>query len=379
MGTLGTVVVVVLVLSFLTFVALFGRLPALRKTPIGLLHRIIWIHFPKFLRLVDGALFGGRVSRWGSRSGNYLLYENHPVVLIFFLVLLVGSEVMFVPAVWPRIGIFHKLCIPVVVMLPYWFLYRSAFTTSTITRENLREHMRSYPYDRILFHPGYVCRTCHTLKPARTLLLSMSVLLSYGSYLGYCLLDRHLQDTLVLSFPTAVHSRHWAEGIEWGMYFQFWGYAIADDIIVGGIFMLALLTSLLPLAMFLYHVYLIWSGMTTNESAKWGDWRDDIADGLVFKARKSEIYPQKHPDADIVEPSVSWPIQVDQTLIFTDDGDPPRVGFSLARECSSVTQPVGLDAAPDTRWIRVKSLKDVVNIYDRGFSMNLREGLRLRR
>lgn len=207
----------------------------------------------------------------------------------------------------------------------------------------------------------------------------MFVLLSYGSYLGYSILDRYLQDTLVLSFPTAVHSKHWAEGIEWGMYFQFWGYAIADDIVVGGILMLAMLTAPLPLAMFLYHVYLIWSGMTTNESAKWGDWRDDIADGLVFKARKSEIYPHKHPDADIVEPYIPWPIQVDQTLIFTDDGNPPRVGFYLSKECSSITQPVDLDAVPDTRWKRVRSLKDVVNIYDRGFSLNLRDGLRLRR
>ncbi|KAG5294231.1 DHHC zinc finger domain-containing protein [Histoplasma ohiense] len=413
MGALGTVAAVVFALSFVTFVALFGRLPALRKTPIGLLHRIIWIHAPKFLRLVDGVFFGSRVSRWGSRSGHYLMYENHPVILIFFLVLLVGSEAVFVPAIWSRIGVFHKLCIPVITTLPYWLLYSSVFTTSIITRENIEDHMRSYPYDRILFHPGYVCRTCHTLKPARSkhcsicnvcvsrhdhhcvwlmncvgennyryflaLLLSMFVLLSYGTYLGYSILDRYLQDTLVLSFPTAMRSKHWAEGIEWGMYFELWGYAIADDIVVGGVFLLAMLTVLLPLAMFLYHVYLIWSGMTTNESAKWGDWRDDIADGLVFKARKSEIYPQKHPDAHIVEPYVPWPIQVDQTLIFTDDGNPPRVGFSLARECSSITQPGDLDAIADIRWMRLQSLKDVVNIYDRGFWANLRDALHLRR
>ncbi|KGQ00816.1 hypothetical protein PAAG_12511 [Paracoccidioides lutzii Pb01] len=205
----------------------------------------------------------------------------------------------------------------------------------------------------------------------------MSVLLSYGSYLGYGILDQRLQDALVPTYPSTVPAKHWAEGTDWAMYFQLWGFAIADDIVVGAVFLLAVLTAPLPFAMLLYHLYLIWSGMTTNESAKWGDWRDDIADGLVFKAKKSEIYPQRHPDADIVEPDIPWPINTDHTLIFTSDGSPPRVGFSLDKECTSITQPGKLGTAPDPRWRRVQRLEDVVNVYDLGFWSNLREALRI--
>ncbi|ODH29207.1 hypothetical protein ACO22_03795 [Paracoccidioides brasiliensis] len=245
--------------------------------------------------------------------------------------------------------------------MPYLFLYGCVVSTSTITPENLQEHMRSYPYDRILFHPGYVCRTCHTLKPARS------------KHCSIC------NDALVLTYSSTVPAKHWAEGTDWAMYFQLWGFAIADDIVVGAVFLLAVLTAPLPFAMLLYHLYLIWSGMTTNESAKWGDWRDDIADGLVFKAKKSEIYPQRHPDADIVEPDIPWPINTDHTLIFTSDGSPPRVGFSLDGECTSITQPGKLGTAPDPRWRRVQRLEDVVNVYDLGFWSNLREALRIRR
>ncbi|PGH13325.1 hypothetical protein AJ79_03742 [Helicocarpus griseus UAMH5409] len=390
-------------------------MPGLRmglKTPIGSLHRVIWIHFPKFLRLIDGTIFGGRVTRWGSRTGNYLMNENHPIILIFFLILLVGSEAVFVPAIWTSVGTIHKFFIPLVVALPYLLLYKSVVTTSTITPENLEKHMRSYPYDRILFHPGYICRTCRTLKPPRSkhcsicnvcvakhdhhcvwlmncvgqnnyhyflaFLFSMSILLAYGSYLGYGILDRNLQRTLVRTSPAATHTKHWADGIDWMTYFQYWGYAFADDVLFGVIFMWAVLTVALPFGMFLYHLYLIWSGMTTSESAKWGDWRDDITEGLVFSARRGDIYSQKQRYADIVEPDIRWPIPLDQTLIYTHDGDPPRVGYRLTMKCNSVTQPDKPDAAPDSRWRRVRSLKDVVNVYDLGFWLNLKDALHYR-
>ena len=32
-----------------------------------------------------------------------------------------------------------------------------------------------------------------------------------------------------------------------------------------------------------YHVYLVWAGSTTNEQGKWGDWKEDVLDGLVLE------------------------------------------------------------------------------------------------
>jgi len=320
--------------------------------------------------------------------------------------LLCVSELLFVPKAWPRIEIRHRLFVPVIVFLPYLFLYASVVSTSVVTPENHRQHLQLYPYDRVLFHPDHMCRTCHLVKPARSkhcrlcntcvarhdhhciwltncvgrnnyrfflaLLLSVSVLLIYGGYLGYIILDRALQQAI---FPQALpHARHWSKGEGWSVYFQFWGMAISDDIRIGGVFLLALLSAPLSLTLLFYHLYLIWAGMTTNESAKWTDWREDIAAGFAFKAKSSQIYGSRTEGNPPAEPNIPWPVNCDQTLVFTD-GNPPKIGYQLTREFNSIVQPDNPDASLDTRWIRVKSLNEVVNIYDLGFWSNLRDGL----
>lgn len=81
---LRNLLIAVLAISFFTFVALFGRLPALRKTPIGWLQRLLCIRVPATFRRLDGSLTGGRLSRSLSSLETYLLYQKNPVVLVRF-------------------------------------------------------------------------------------------------------------------------------------------------------------------------------------------------------------------------------------------------------------------------------------------------------
>lgn len=314
------------------------------------------------------------------------------------------SEILFVPSAWPRLGTVHRLCVPVVIILPYIFLYACVVSKPYITPENHEKEMRRYPYDRVLFHPGHHCRTCHFLKPARSkhcslcnacvsrhdhhciwltncvgrdnyryflsLLLSVSTLLLYGVYLGYMLLDRTLQREM--SPGTA---EHWSKNETWSNIFSLWAAVIViEDIRIGVVFLLALMTAPLALGFLLYHAYLVWAGTTTNETAKWADWKDDIADGLVFKARKSEIYGGFRPRDESLD--TPWPVDSDQILVLTD-GQPPRIGYMLSSCDNSILQPTDPNAAVDPRWTKVRSLKDVDNIYDLGFWGNLRDALRL--
>ena len=53
-----------------------------RKTPIGLLNRLICNTLPAGLWKLDAALTGGRVAPAFRRLGSYLMNENHPVVLV---------------------------------------------------------------------------------------------------------------------------------------------------------------------------------------------------------------------------------------------------------------------------------------------------------
>lgn len=197
------------------------------------------------------------------------------------------------------------------------------------------------------------------------------MLLVYGAYLGYMVLDETLQS--VMAPGTA---DHWSKNESWSSFFYLWMAVITDDIRIGVIFLLALMTAPLALGFLLYHVYLVWAGMTTNETAKWGDWKEDVADGLVFKARRSEICGGSKPRDRSLEPDSPWPANSDQILILTD-GEPPRIGYMLSSCSNSIIQPSDPSVAIDPRWTRVRSMDDVDNIYDLGFWGNLHDALKL--
>jgi hypothetical protein len=82
MGLVTNVLSFVFAVSFLTFVAFFGRLPIFRRTPIGFAHRAIWVYIPKILGKIDAVLTGGRLGWYVIGGWNRLLYGKHPVVLV---------------------------------------------------------------------------------------------------------------------------------------------------------------------------------------------------------------------------------------------------------------------------------------------------------
>lgn len=82
MGIIRNVLIGVLIISLITFVALFGRLPALRKTPIGWLQRALCLHIPNTLKALDRNVTGGKLSVKGKKLGHYLFFQKNPIVLV---------------------------------------------------------------------------------------------------------------------------------------------------------------------------------------------------------------------------------------------------------------------------------------------------------
>ncbi len=119
---------------------------------------------------------------------------------------------------------------------------------------------------------------------------------------------------------------------------------------VGAVGFLAALTAPLPLGLLGYHVYLIWAGMTTNETGKWADLKDDMKDGFVWVC---EVEPRADDVGD-ADKGGSERAKKMMVALRTDDGMPP--------DCSG-------------RWRRCWKLREVENIYDFGFWENLKEVL----
>ena len=204
------------------------------------------------------------------------------------------------------------------------------------------------------------------------MVLSLAVLLFYGAYLSYILLDRVLQDSVLRRAHGLTGRHHWSTGKSWKQYIQLWGWAFTTDFRIGGVGMLALLTAPLAAGLFLYHVYLIWAGMTTNESFKWTEWKDDIADGLVYASEGGpEELGTEGRNAE-VEPRIDWPITCNQRLVRSADGRPPEF---------EITTPIddgGLESSrSNTRFRKVVGLHEVDNLYDLGFWDNFKDVLRM--
>ena len=149
----------------------------------------------------------------------------------------------------------------------------------------------------------------------------------------------------------------------------------------------------LALGFLVYHIYLIWAGMTTNETAKWTDLKEDIEDGLVWRARIEDVkgeYPGPLDERIVYDP-VHWQDQESRNgrrpswaggrtaewwVIRTRSGAQPvrwnEVDGSQGEDGTGNTKH---EEVIDERWVKVKSLKEIENLYDLGIVGNIRDGL----
>lgn len=357
--------------------------------------------------------------------------EKHPVVMIFFLGLITGSASLILPAIWTLLPFRHRVLTLILLPQPYYFTYLCAKSNpeTGITQLNHAAQMRHYPYDRILFYPGNECRTCKFNKPARSkhcsicktcvsradhhcvwvnnclgrgnhkyflaLLLSTAVLLAYGAYLAYFALSPKVHRQYArYEYWYRFKPTSGSDPSSWSFYGEeklhyfltYVGLYIDEGgISAAGVGLLALLTWPLPLGLLGYHIHLIYAGMTTNESAKWADWADEIASGGVFLAhRKPETMhgyrPTLPPDSEASslsatpiptppetppedeEPPTTWPLESRHILVRTTNGRPPS---NLPPRIKSVANKEDFQPVWD--------LAPVENVYDLGFWDNLYE------
>ena len=137
---------------------------------------------------------------------------------------------------------------------------------------------------------------------------------------------------------------------------------------VGAVGLLAAMAGPLPAGLLAYHVYLVWAGMTTNESSKWSDLREDVADGLVYKAKRVEVVGWEERERE--ERRAQWPVRGEWVVVVTRDGELPGSTRRQGQNGPAADASVG-QGGPT--WEKVTSLAQVENVYDLGFWDNLRD------
>ena len=133
------------------------------------------------------------------------------------------------------------------------------------------------------------------------------------------------------------------------------GWSFAWDVRIGAVGLLAAFTAPLAWGLFIYHIYLIWVGVTTNESFKWDDWKADIQDGYVYLAQE----PRKEQESGDA-PYVHWPKANTQKLLNRAD----ELSVQYIGHVADFSEPI---------WRRVLSTSEVDNLYDLGFGENFKD------
>lgn len=424
MEVVKTIAWVIGIISFVVFVALFGRLPVFRRTPIGWTHRLLLHYIPQALIGLDSAITGQRITRSVTRAYSYLMYDRHPVVMIIFILLQSGSEILFIPAAHPHLTAIHSyLIIPTLVVLPYLTLWLCYSTTGHhITSSSYPAALTRYPYDYTLYHPHQACRTCHFPKPARSkhcsicktcieredhhciwinncvglhnyhyfvaLLVSISCLLGYGARTGFSILESILQESFVPSQLTrgSITNKKWSTSLSWGDWLNAYSVVVAMNAQIGAVALLACMTCPLALGFLVYHGYLIWAGCTTNETAKWTDLKEDIWDNLVWKARIADVkaeYPGPLDERIVYDPehyldqnkrngrTPRWAEgkEADWWVVRTREGGAPTIWKEVENG--------RYEEVIDERWVRVKDMKELDNMYDLGLGGNFKDTMLL--
>jgi palmitoyltransferase ZDHHC4 len=216
------------------------------------------------------------------------------------------------------------------------------------------------------------------------LLLSLTIISSYGAYLAYTILNADLQSHLVPAAVTrgSISSKRWSTGLTWTRWLDLWGWALRRQTRIGAIGLLAAMAGPLPAGFLAYHVYLIWAGMTTNESSKWADLGEDVADGLVWKVRRVDVVDREERERE--EKRTEWPVAGQWVVVVTPDGE--MLGQDKSGQAGAGYAAVGRGqnghasgaevlavGYEDPTWEKVTSLAEVENVYDLGFWGNLRD------
>lgn len=137
--------------------------------------------------------------------------------------------------------------------------------------------------------------------------------------------------------------------------------------------------------------------MTTNESGKWADLREDIGEGRVWRGRVEELrgdFREWGLESGIEsgrgnggrsggdDCAFEWPVMPTWVVVRMEEaGRGPRVRKRRGKGSTNIHGEIGpMDGnteqwEEDERWTQVSGLSEIVNIYDLGFWDNLKDVL----
>ncbi|KXS16757.1 zf-DHHC-domain-containing protein [Gonapodya prolifera JEL478] len=389
------VIAEILFLCIFLFIMLFGPSPTFKNTIVSQAYDFLtdgmWKKGYNALRTVCGTT----VANSASRLVRCLTSEAHPLIQIFYFVILTAGVAVFLVNGYPRLptpllGPFQTyVTIPLTIFSAYASFYLASFSDpGKVTSKNVARCLEVFEYDYMLFTPR-TCPTCLIIKPARSkhcslcracvakndhhcawinncvghnnhryflaYLVSTAFITIYGSYVIFEILrgevnERGVWNMLVREAPGAPTRKLLSR----------------DEPLLVALLVFIALACILAIVFGTYQFYLVLMGITTNETTKWEDIHAIIKErGYIDICR-----PQKNRGSPISGSSGG------NSATNVRQRRPPRASTSLVPNSSVPSWRDEADDESGGEWetletIRVRSWNELHNIYDRGAWQNL--------
>lgn len=298
------------ILGFYVCVLVLGETPMFRNTPIG------WVHwalteglgylFSSCMRCVAGER-GVAACR---RLGIVICERPNPALQYFYLGVVAAGYYIFCTEAYPHlpgplIGAWHRLAAPVVVLVGFaLFFATSLMDPGTIDDSTVEANHACYPPDGVIYPAGRgTCPTCRYRgdRPARSKHCDVcdrcvSRLDHHCGWMNNCIGERNIRyflgfliyHALLCSYATWIcitilrgvvlesglrtarlrgRDGEMMSGANFKLTIE---YLLVFN---GNLLMLTVFCSLVAVLLYVffgYHMFLVYSGTTTNESVKWG-------------------------------------------------------------------------------------------------------------
>ena len=297
-----------LALAFVFYVCAFG---GSSSGVIGHLHRVLTDC--SALRRALSCCCGERCASWLGYAEDVCCWRPNPLLQLFYLALVLGGFVLYyhhsMPLIPnPRLASWHvpSSCLVVLGGLGV-FVLASFDDPGVVTPDTLHRYSR-VPFDRVLYHPK-ICQTCLLPRPARSkhcVICNRCVarfdhhcpwlntcvgernyrwfllFLIYHSFL--CFYSVYIHATIALHIGYDVHRLHEAYYLDaagnprQATSLQCLQYVFVRHTIPVSIGFFCVVLAFALLGFFMYHIHLLRSGTTTNETFKWSDLRAKLRD-----------------------------------------------------------------------------------------------------
>lgn len=130
---------------------------------------------PNLLKHYGRKLCGDRVVNTIERMITWICFSTNPLIQILYLVLALGGFFIYVQVGFnrfipgPYVASYHKTVGTIIMIICYIsFLLASWTNPGVIKKNNVKDALKRFEYDGIMFKKGEECSTCKLPKPPRS-------------------------------------------------------------------------------------------------------------------------------------------------------------------------------------------------------------------